>query len=379
MLLKDLLHAKILIVDDDVANIELLTSILQFAGFTHLQGISDPRGVLSRFVEFEPDLIVLDLSMPYFTGHELLTMMKPMIHEVDYVPVLVVTGEHSFEARHKALANGASDLLTKPYIPEEVVVRISNMLRLRFRSVDLQKQVQQRTHELEQYQLELKEAQLETICRLARAAEHRDDETGRHTQRVGLICAMIAQSLGWTGHQVELIHFAAPLHDVGKIGVPDSVLLKPGKYTEVEHKVMQRHCLIGGELLSGGRSDTIRMAERIACMHHEKWNGEGYPRGLQKDEIDIEGRIVAVADVFDALTHDRPYKKAWPVEEAVTEISAQSGRHFDPEIVEAFLTLPHNDLAKVSLNGKASGNLNGAQIVGSSVNGADLKSQPIVT
>ncbi len=349
MLLDDLLHAKILLVDDDPANIQLLQDILGLAGFTNIKSTSDPRGVLALFVEFEPDLILLDLSMPYITGHELLTMLKPMIHETDYVPVLVLTGEHSFEARHSALAAGASDLLTKPFMPDEVLVRATNLLRLRFRQMRLQQQVRERTQELEQYQLELKEAQLETISRLARAAEHRDDDTGRHTQRVGLLCAMIAQSLGRPHHENQLLQFAAPLHDVGKIGIPDSILLKPGKFSEVERKVMQRHCIIGGELLCGGRSETVQMAERIARSHHERWDGSGYPQGLAKVEIDIESRIVAIADVFDALTHDRPYKQAWSIEEAVAEIKAQSGRQFDPEIVEAFLTLSHQDLTTLTI------------------------------
>jgi putative two-component system response regulator len=347
MLLDTLLQAKLLIVDDDKTNIRMLERILQAHGYTHIKSTSDPRGVLSLYVEFEPDLVVLDLNMPYISGLELLTMLRPMVGDEDYLPVLVITAEHSYDARREALTNGASDLLVKPYLADEVCVRISNMLRLRFHNLHLQDQVRQRTEELELNQLRLKEAQLETIVRLARAAEHRDDETGQHTQRVGLLSSLLARNLEWPEHQIQTLHFAAPLHDVGKIGVPDSILLKPGVFTDVERKVMQLHCAIGADLLSGGQSEIIRMAERIALTHHERWDGSGYPRGLQEDNIDIEGRVLAVVDVFDALTHDRPYKKAWPMSEALAEIENQRGRHFDPQLVDSFLSLPCEELSRI--------------------------------
>ncbi len=347
MLLDNLLHAKILIIDDDTSNVTLLENTLRVSGYTWVKGITDPRGAITQFVEYEPDLVILDLNMPYVNGFELLEMMKPLVADDDFLPVLMLTAEQAYDARHQALTNGASDFLTKPFIMDEVCVRVANMLRLRFRTTHLQDQVRLRTREMEYYQLELKEAQLETIMRLARAGEHRDDDTGRHTQRVGLLCALLATSLGWPPHEVQLLHYAAPLHDVGKIGIPDSILLKPGKFTEVERKIMQKHSAIGADLLAGGHSDLIRLAERIANTHHERWNGEGYPRGLKGKEIDIAGRIVAVVDVFDALTHDRPYKKAWSIEEALAEIKSQSGKYFDPEIVEHFLALPREEIARV--------------------------------
>jgi putative two-component system response regulator len=347
MFLDTLLHAKILIVDDDVHNIRLLQDILHVNGYTHVTGVNDPRGVISLFIEEELDLIILDLNMPHPNGFELLAMMQPLVDETDYLPVMVVTAEHSYEARRQALTNGASDFLTKPFIADEVNVRITNLLRLRHRTILLKDQVRQRTQELEQYQLELKEAQLETIMRLARAAEHRDDETGKHTQRVGLMCAMLARMLGWSEHEIQSLHFAAPLHDVGKIGIPDSILLKPGKFTETEYKIMQRHARIGAQLLAGGHSDVIQTAERIALTHHERWNGQGYPLGLKGEDIAIEGRILAVVDVFDALTHERPYKPAWPLEDALEELKIQQGKQFDPEIVECFLSLPEDQLAQV--------------------------------
>lgn len=346
MLLDNLFHAKILIVDDDISNVTLLENTLRINGYTWIKGITDPRGAITLFVEYEPDLVILDLNMPHISGFELLNMMKPLVDDADFLPILMITAEHGYDARRKALTGGASDFLTKPFVMDEVCVRIANMLRLRFHTTHLQEQVRQRTLEMEQYQLELKEAQLETIMRLARAGEHRDDDTGRHTQRVGLLSSLLAQSLGWPDHQVQLLHYAAPLHDVGKIGIPDSILLKPGIFTEAERKIMQRHAAIGADLLAGGHSDIIRMAERIASTHHERWNGQGYPLGLQGEEIDISGRILAVVDVFDALTHNRPYKKAWSIEDALAEIRQQRGQHFDPEIADHFLTLPHAEVVR---------------------------------
>lgn len=347
MLLDNLLHAKILIVDDDISSVRLLEDTLRFSGYAQLRSLTDPRGVVSAFVEYQPDLVILDLNMPHLNGFDLLKMLLPLVDDTSYLPVLMVTAEHSYDARRQALTSGVSDFLTKPFVPDEVCVRISNMLRLRFHTAHLENEVRLRTEELEHYQLELKEAQLEITVRLARAAEHRDDDTGKHTQRVGLLCSLLAQSLGWTDHEVHLLHFAAPLHDVGKIGIPDSVLLKPSSFTELERKIMQRHANIGADLLSGGHSDIIRAAERIARTHHERWDGQGYPSGLQGQDIDIEGRILAIVDVFDALTHDRPYKKAWTIPQALAEIKRQRGQHFDPELVDHFLALPTELLTEI--------------------------------
>ncbi len=346
MFLDNLLHAKILVVDDDVTTVTLLEDTLHVSGYTSIKGINDPRGAIAQFVEYQPDLVILDLNMPHLNGFELLAMMKTLVGDDDFLPVLMLTAEHGYDARHQALTGGASDFLTKPFLMDEVCVRVANMLRLRFHTTHLQEQVRLRTQEMEYYQLELKEAQLETILRLARAGEHRDDDTGRHTQRVGLLCSLLAKSLGWSDHEAQLLHYAAPLHDVGKIGIPDSVLLKPGRFTEVERKIMQRHATIGADLLAGGHSHIIRLAERIASTHHERWNGQGYPLGLQGEEIDIAGRIVAIVDVFDALTHDRPYKRAWSIEDALAEIKSQSGQYFDPGIVDHFLALPREELAR---------------------------------
>lgn len=201
----------------------------------------------------------------------------------------------------------------------------------------LEERVQERTAELAQSQIEI-------LSRLARAAEYRDDDTGQHTQRVAHTATLLAQSLGLPMEQVELIHQAAPLHDVGKIAISDLILLKPGKLTDEEFDMMKTHSPIGAAMLSNGHSEVVQMAECIAGAHHERWDGRGYPQQLSGEQIPLEGRIIAVADVFDALTHERPYKKAWSVAETVTEIARQSGKQFDPQVVEAFLKLTHEDL-----------------------------------
>jgi putative two-component system response regulator len=191
---------------------------------------------------------------------------------------------------------------------------------------------------------DLNQSQIEILSRLARAAEFRDDDTGQHTQRVAQTAALLAQALGWSEHQVTLLKQAALLHDVGKIAISDLILLRPGKLDEAQLETMRMHAAIGAALLCDGSSEVVQMAERIAGSHHERWDGQGYPHGLSGEQIPIEGRILAVADVFDALTHERPYKEAWPVEKAVAEITRQSRRQFDPHVVETFLTLTHQSL-----------------------------------
>jgi putative two-component system response regulator len=243
------------------------------------------------------------------------------------------------------------DFVVKPFIAAEVLLRVHNLLMVRIqqmelerRNRELQEEVVHRTRELEEYELELKEAQMEVVARLARAAEQRDDDTAHHTQRVALTCSLLAQGLGLPEADISLIRLAAPLHDVGKIGIPDAVLLKPGQLDDGEVQEMRRHCNIGAGLLSGGHSSLVSMAERIALTHHERWDGTGYPREIGGMDIPIEGRVVAVADVFDALTHSRPYKAAWSIEGAVEEIGREAGRHFDPQVVEVFMELPHEEL-----------------------------------
>jgi putative two-component system response regulator len=332
-------QAQILIVDDEMANVRLLEVILESGGFTKVRSATDAAQGLRMFQEERPDLLLLDLHMPHINGFELMERLQPMMDEDGFLPILVLTADVTPQTKRRALASGANDFLTKPVDRVEVLLRVTNLLKIRLQNAILEQQVRERTQGLE-------EAQHETLRRLALAAEYRDDDTGVHTRRVGSLAGQLGRSLGLGQKQALLLEQAAPLHDVGKIGIPDSILLKPGKLTPEEFEVIKSHTIIGAQILSGSSSPWLQLAEHIALTHHEKWDGTGYPRGLSGIDIPIEGRIVAVVDVFDALTHDRPYKKAWPLEEALAEIQRQSGRQFDPEVVEAFVQLhllPHSE------------------------------------
>lgn len=328
-------NAKILIVDDEERNTRVLHHILVRVGYTNVFSINDSRTVVSQFHEIEPDLVLLDLHMPHLDGFAVLNQLNELIPDGTYLPILVLTADVTAEARQRALTEGAKDFLTKPFDATEVLLRIQNMLETRFLNKFLEQRVHERTAELEKSQGEILE-------RLAQAAEFRDDDTGHHTQRVGLMAGIVATKLGLDADFADYMRRAAPLHDVGKIGIPDSILLKPGKLTPDEFDIIKTHTTIGAALLDNGQSHLVRLACTIALTHHERWDGRGYPRGLKEDEIPIEGRILAIVDVFDALIHERPYKKAWPVADALAEIANQSGKQFDPQVVTAFLSLPHD-------------------------------------
>jgi putative two-component system response regulator len=330
-------NARILIVDDQEANVLLLESVLRKAGYTAFQSTTDPREALALFEQNRPDLLLLDLMMPHLDGFAVMEQLKPLIAPDSYLPILVLTADISPETRRRALSGGANDFLVKPFDPREAVLRIHNLLAAWFLHVMPQQQKQVLEEKVRERTRELEESQLEILERLAQAAEFRDDDTGQHTRRVGEMAGLLAQTLELPKEQIEVIRRAAPLHDVGKIGIPDTILLKPGKLTEEEFEIIKSHAAIGARLLAGGHSSFVRTAEIIALNHHERWDGNGYPQRLKEEEIPIEGRIVAITDVFDALTHERPYKKAWPVEEAREEIERQSGKQFDPRVVEAFL------------------------------------------
>lgn len=332
-------YGRILIVDDEESNVRLLERFLEQAGYRHIASTSDPQKTLTLFAEFQPDLILLDLHMPYLDGFEVMNQLRQIIPREIYLPILVLTADISPTVRQQALAEGANDFLTKPLDAIEVLLRIKNLLQTRFLHLQLQEQnhlLEEKVYERTQ---ELEEARIEILKRLALAAEYRDDTTGQHTQRVGRTAALLASLLGLPQSEVSNIRRAAPLHDVGKIGIPDYLLLKPGKLTPEEFEMMKTHTIIGAKILGGGQVPLLKMAEEIALTHHERWDGRGYPRGLAGEAIPLVGRIVAVADVFDALIHVRPYKPAIPRNDAIREISLMSGLQFDPKVVQAFLTL----------------------------------------
>jgi putative two-component system response regulator len=338
--------ARILIIDDERPNIEMLEYILRSAGYSALTATTDPRLGLDLFRRHAPDLVLLDLKMPHVDGHELLVQLNREIPDDAYVPILVLTSDGSPDARRRALSAGAQDFLTKPFSPVEVRLRVENLIETRRlhralarQNAELEERVRERTAQLTRHALELELARLEILQRLARAAEFRDDATGLHTRRVGRMAAQIMSALGQPAIDVESVERAAPLHDVGKIGIPDTVLLKSGRLSPEEFAVMKTHTVIGGQILSGSSVGLLTVGREIALSHHERWDGSGYPAGLTGGAIPLTGRVVAVADVFDALTHPRPYKPAWSPEAAIAEIEEQAGRQFDPDIVRAFAEL----------------------------------------
>jgi putative two-component system response regulator len=332
--------ARILIVDDQELNVVLLEGILDNAGFNKVVSTTDSTSVVPLKASVNPDLILLDLMMPDMDGFEVMGHLKPVIPRGEYLPILVLTANITKEAKIRALSMGAKDFLIKPFDQTEVLLRIQNLLITRFLHLQLQNQNEQLEEKVRERTAELEEAQIEMLERLAAATEYRDDVTGLHIRRVGNVAALLARELGLPQSDVDLIRRAALLHDVGKIGIPDSILHKLGRLTPEEVEFMKTHTLIGGRLLTGGRSELTRMAEQIALTHQERWDGSGYPLGLKGEAIPLAGRIVALADVFDALTHERPYKKAWSLKDALAEIRRQSGRQFDPQVVEAFFSLP---------------------------------------
>jgi putative two-component system response regulator len=332
---EELLSAKILIVDDEPKNVEVIKQVMEMAGYENIRFTCDPREVCDIYKSFWPDMVLLDLNMPHMNGFQVMEELKK-VEQRDYVPVLVLTAQTDRESRLKALRAGAKDFLLKPFDLVEVIHRIQNMLevrliqnKLRNQNFNLEEKVQERTKELYR-------TQLSVIQRLGRAAEYRDNETGNHVLRMSKVAALLARHMGFDEKHCDLILNAAPMHDVGKIGIPDGILLKPGKHDLEEWGVMRTHAEIGYHILSDDPSELMQLAARIALEHHEKWDGSGYPNGLKGEEISIEARITTVSDVFDALTSERPYKRAWPIEDAVKYIEEQKGVSFDPQIVEKF-------------------------------------------
>jgi putative two-component system response regulator len=341
-------NSRILIIDDQAENVRLLERILKKAGYSRLDGITDSRKALNVFSEFKPDLVALDLQMPFVDGFDLLRQLRSRIPSGAFVPILILTADNSRKAKQTALSLGAKDFLTKPFDVEETLLRIYNLLETRWLHVELQNQNATLEERVSERTRDLELAQLEILQRLALAADYRDDCTGQHTQRVGILAAVLARAIGLAPDQIELIRLSAPLHDVGKIGIPDGILLKPSKLTDDEYLQIKRHTEIGRIILSGSNFSILQMAERIALYHHERWDGNGYHK-LSGDTIPLEARIVSVVDVFDVITHDRPYKRAESLETAVDCIRQESGKQFDPNLVNVFSQLVvGGDLAKLA-------------------------------
>ena len=343
---KQFLSAKILIVDDEPDNVNLLEKMLKFAGHTSLQTATDPCKVKSIYQDFIPDLVLLDLSMPEMNGFEVMDQLKD-IERDSYLSVLVLTGLNDDETLLHALDFGAKDFIQKPFDSHEVLSRIRNLLEVRLLHKQLKNQNQILEKKVQERTKELNNSRLEVVRRLGRAAEYRDNETGLHIIRMSKMSALIGKTAGVSNVDCDLLLNASPMHDIGKIGIPDSVLLKPGKLSTDEWKIMKTHSAIGANLLSEHDSELMKMAHTIALTHHEKWDGTGYPEGLKQEDIPLVGRICALCDVFDALTSKRLYKKAWSIEDSQAEIKRNSGKHFDPKLVEVFEQIL-DDLTKIT-------------------------------
>jgi putative two-component system response regulator len=336
---EELIQARILVVDDQPPNVLLLRKMLQAAGYVSVVATTDPLDVRGLHERDPFDIILLDIRMPGLDGFGVMEQLKQLAEGDDYVAILVLTAQTDEETRLRALQAGATDFVTKPFNRLEVLNRIRNILQVRL----LYKRVREQNDALEQRVRErteeLHETRLEIIRRLGRAAEYRDNETGLHILRMSTYSQMLARRLGLGDALAEQILNASPMHDIGKLGIPDRVLLKPGRLDGEEWAIMQTHAEIGADILSGHPSDLLEMASSIALCHHEKWDGSGYPRGLAGEAIPVAARIVAVADVFDALTSVRPYKPAWSLEDALAELRAGAGKQFEPRLVDAFLDI----------------------------------------
>ena len=326
--------AHVVVIDDELANVNLLTIMLKRSGFATITGLTDARHLPPLLKSSPPDLVITDLHMPDCDGFAVLQMLAPLINR-ERLPVLMITGDGTRDSRQQALMQGAKDFVTKPFDLVEVVLRVRNLLESRILFQDLRQQNRTLLQSAVGTNRELESTRLEMIERLALAAEYRDDQTNDHNRRVGDLSATLALRIGQTPEEAGLLRRAAALHDIGKIGIPDALLRKAGPLTESEVRVMQTHTGIGARILGGSHSPLLQLAESIAISHHERIDGTGYPRGLKGVDIPLAGRIVAVADAFDAITSNRPYRQGRSAEVAVTLLREQAGRHYEVRLVEA--------------------------------------------
>lgn len=330
----------VLIVDDSKTNLKLIENYLksEYIIYTAETG----QRCFEIVEETPPDLILLDILLPDINGFKICRELKshPLTKQI---PIIFISGEDGIKSKKKGFEAGGVDYITKPFSVEEIKARVNTHVSLKKTrenlegyNLELERLIDKKTAALRKALYSAEEFAIETIFRLSRAAEHKDLTTAQHIERVSYYSALIGQESGFSGLEIETIIKAAPMHDIGKIGTPDSILQKPGPLTPAERKEMQTHTTVGSKILEGSNSPTIQMAQTIALHHHEKWDGTGYPFGLKGTEIPLAARIVAVADVFDALVSKRPYKEAFPIERALDIIKKDSGTHFDPELVELF-------------------------------------------
>jgi response regulator RpfG family c-di-GMP phosphodiesterase len=323
---------RVLIADDNPVNAQFFRMILRGAGYEQIQTTHSAEAVEDLVREWDPDLLVLDLHMPKLTGFQVLGRVREHLLAPQTLPVLVVTADDSSDARRRALSMGARDFVTKPVDPAEVISRVRNLLQSRRLLSDLDQTVAEATHRLQL-------AHAETLGRLERAAACCRDESTAHRRRVGDLSGRLAQAMGLGFEFVEAMRLAAPLHDIGKLAIPEAILGKAGALDPHERQIMQCHTLAGAEILADSDAPLLSLARDIALCHHERWDGSGYGQGLSGEQIPLGARIVAVAEVYDALTRDRPYRLALDPDSAMSEIISGAGSQFDPAVVEALAEL----------------------------------------
>jgi two-component system response regulator RpfG len=327
----------VVIVDDLFSSRLLLAEIVrQIDGKLNLELFDTPSRALEFSRNNRVDMILTDYKLPEFDGVQLVRQLRALPHCVD-VPIVVITVVDDRRVRYEALEAGATDFLIKPLDEHETRARCANLLELRRHKIVLSDQARVLQYQVDKSVSEIHERELETLSRLAKAGEFRDRTTGNHLTRMAKYSALIGTNIGLTPETVHVLEFAAPMHDIGKIGIPDSILLKEGPLTPVEDGVMKNHPRIGYDILKGSPSKYLAMGAIIALGHHEKYDGSGYPTGMHGEDIPIVARIVAVADVFDALVSERPYKHAWTVDDGLAYLVSQKGKHFDSTCVDAFL------------------------------------------
>ncbi len=333
----------VLIIDDLFSSRLLLAEIVrQIDGKLNLELFDTPSRALEYARNNRVDIVLTDYKLPEFDGIELVRQLRALPHCVD-VPIVVITVVDDRRIRYDALEAGATDFLIKPLDEHETRARCANLLELRRHKIVLSDQARVLQYQVDKSVTEIHERELETLAKLAKAGEFRDKTTGNHLTRMARYSALIAQRLGLGAETCHVIEIAAPMHDIGKIGIPDSILLKEGPLTAAETEVMRTHPRIGYDILKGSPSKYLSMGAIIALGHHEKFDGTGYPNGLHGEDIPVVARVVAVADVFDALVSERPYKHAWSATEGIDFLKGQRGRHFDPKCIDAFVS----DVSKV--------------------------------
>ncbi|MEI7457538.1 MAG: HD domain-containing phosphohydrolase [Nitrosomonadales bacterium] len=326
----------VIIVDDTPINVTLISHLIARLDDCEAKGFTVPQEGLKWCLENVPDLVIVDYMMPELDGIEFVRQFRASEGRAD-IPVLMVTANDQVAVRHHALEAGANDFLTKPIDKAEFMARTRNMLSLRRSQRKLEDRAAWLNEEVKKATAEILARERETVIRLSKAADSRDPETGAHILRMSHFSKLIAKNMGLSEAQQEMILEASPMHDIGKVGIPDNILLKPGRLDVAEFEIMKRHSILGYDILNGSQSEMLQAAAQIALGHHEKFDGSGYPQGLIGEAIPLFARICAVGDVFDALTSERPYKKAWEDDRAIALLREGMGSHFDPACVDAFL------------------------------------------